>query len=128
MDHLSEAFARLSVLRSSSAVSVYQGGDGGVYCGAPIAAGTVLGRIRGRPAYIWELEHERYMIVDRDYVLDVSGATAPEDWVTWVREENATWSATNCEIATDDDGATFFLRAKADVPAHTELVYFGGLC
>jgi hypothetical protein len=66
MDHLSEAFARLSVLRSSSAVSVYQGGDGGVYCGAPIAAGTVLGRIRGRPAYIWELEHERYMIVDRD--------------------------------------------------------------
>ena len=119
MDELTNQFARLGVHRPV----LYGGADGGVYCTAPIAAGTVLGEIRGVPAYIWELNHNRYMIVDRDYVLDVSAAPA-NDWVSWVREENASWSATNCTIESPDDGQRFYLRATVDIPAHTELVYF----
>lgn len=116
MDALLNKFAQLSC----GHWPLYISSDGGVYCGVSIPQGTILGQIIGEPRYIWEIDHDRYMIVNRDYVIDVSGYG--HDIVTAVREENATMNAANCTIVDVDDH--FFLQTTVDVAPHTELVYY----
>jgi hypothetical protein len=95
-----------------------RGGEG-VYCAAPIPRGAIVGEIMGVPRYIWEIAHDRYMIVDRDYVIDVSAARG---LMPWIREENMTMNAANCTVVSEDD--RFFLQATVDIAPGTELVYF----
>lgn len=114
--------ARFSLLGDS--LPIYVGADGGVYCAAPIPAGTMIGEVRGEPKYIWEIDHDRYVIVDEDYILDV---TTEYDVVSRIREENATANGANCtvvSVAGDNGQNSFFFQAVTDIPAYTELVYY----
>lgn len=99
---------------------VYLAADGGVYAARHIRAGTILGEIIGEPRYFWEVDHGRYMVVDSDYVIDVTAQWARGDLLVRVREENESMNASNCTI---DGEGRFFLRAFADVSPGTELVY-----
>jgi hypothetical protein len=91
----------------------------GVFCAAPIAQGTIIGEIIGVPRYIWEIDHDMYVIVDQDYVLDVSNTNGV---LVCIREENSTMNMANCTVVSDE--ARFFFQATVDIPPHTELVYY----
>lgn len=96
---------------------------GGVYSESYIPKGTVLGEVFGTQAYIWEIDHGDYMMVDQDYVLDTSELKAPRSILTFVREENSTNNMANCTIVTTD-GPRFFLQTTSDIPIGAEVVYF----
>lgn len=96
--------------------------DGGIYTYSFIRCGTILGEIRGYPAYIWEMFHSHYMIVDRDYVIDVLDEYSI---LGYIREENATNNVGNCTIvSTDEETPRFYIQATRDIVATSEMVYY----
>jgi hypothetical protein len=102
--------------------------DGGVYTSVEFPPDVILGEIHGVPSYIWDITHDDYMIVDKEYVLDVSAVPHPRSIVTFIREENATFHAANCTIKTVLDAHTgaarFFLQTTTTIMPDSELVYF----
>lgn len=116
--------SRFSLLGDS--LPLYVAADGGVYCATPIPAGMIIGEVRGEPKYIWEIDHERFVIVDKEYVIDVS---SEHSVVSRIREENATMNRANCTIVSvvgdsESGEASFFFQTVADIPEYTELVYY----
>lgn len=128
MDSLINDFARLLQ------PLFYRGESGGVYCRERIPTGTVLCEVVGTRRYIWEIEHTEYVIIDRDYVMDIRGIRsdgACRTILSAIREENATASGANCTISVIEDegakgaeGARFFIRATRDIEPGEEIVYY----
>lgn len=125
MESLTNDFARLMQ------PLFYRGIGGGVYCKEFIPAGTVLCEVLGVRSYIWEINHTEYVIVDRDYVVDIRGNKhdgACGTILSAIREENATDNGANCTIEIiDSEGTTeprFFIRATRDIEPGTEIVYY----
>lgn len=97
--------------------------DGGVVTYSYIPRDCIIGEIKGRPAYIWELDHSDFMIVAEEYVLDMSRCPAPRSILTFMREENASVNMANCTVVTTEDHR-FFLQATTNIVATSELVYY----
>lgn len=127
MDDLIEDFSRsltLSVYDPTPFSLIYQYKS--VYTYSYINKGTIIGEIVGKPAYIWEIDHSDYIIIDQDYVLDVSSScNGRRSVLTLVREENDSNNAANCTIvSTTEDTPRFFLQATTNITPDTELVYY----
>lgn len=97
---------------------------GGVFTRTPIAKGSIIGEVYGARAYIWEIDHSDYLIIDQDFVLDTSQLPIPRPILSMVREENSTNHMANCTIVTSEDGTRFHLQATADIGTNCELVYY----
>jgi hypothetical protein len=92
----------------------------------PIPVGAVIGRLDGRPCYIWEVAHSEYLFVDDDLILDVSHAV-PRQILSFLRDDNQSEHIANCEIGvkygTDGGPDGFLLVATRPIAAGEELVY-----
>lgn len=128
MEELCADFARSTQLQvyNSTPFQLYLGVGGGVFAGERFLAYTCIGEIVGLPAYIWDLDHHDYLIVDDEYVLDVS-LLSPRSILTWMREENQTDSLSNCVIRMEVNEKTqesrFFLWTTKRIDVDEELVY-----
>lgn len=103
------------------------GDDGkGVYTDQFIPSNTCIGEIEGEPAYIWDIRHTRYLIVDDDFVLDVSKLN-PKPVFAWLREDNESDSFANCIIQCQTNHETgenkFYLWSISPISQGQELVY-----
>lgn len=125
MEQLIASFNRAVSISTSTPIQLVLE-DGGVVTYSPISRGTVIGEVYGTPAYIWELDHSDYIIIDQDYVLDTSTLPSPRSILTMVREENNTHNMGNCTIntVTFAEGHRFFMQATSDIMPGSELVYY----
>lgn len=128
MDDLLMQFQRCSTLTlynpTPFALDVLPGGA--VVTKQYIPIHTVLGEIVGEPKYIWDIEHQDYMIVGDEFVLDVS-MQFPRPILTYVREENMSGEPANCILVTESCDHTgtnrFFLQTTRAISPDEELVY-----
>lgn len=91
-----------------------------------IRAGECLGELYGEPKYIWDVQHNEYMFVDEDMVIDVS-KMIPRTVLTLIRDENLTENESNCEIIVYQDEmireTRFFIYTTTDIFRGQEVVY-----
>jgi hypothetical protein len=125
MDHLTDVFSRsLNIrVRNNTPYDLYIR-EGAVYSGQTIRGDEIIGEIMGDPSYIWELNHNSYIIIDREFVLDTRRYN--DSIISYVREENETSNTSNCfvRIAIDHNGqARFLLVTKKEIQPCEELVY-----
>ena len=128
MEELCSDFARSTQLQIHNPTSfqLYLNVGGGVFSSQQLFAHTCIGEIEGVPMYIWDVDHNDYMIVDDEFVVDVS-QTCPRSILTWVRDENQSDAVANCVIRMDVNETTretrFFLWTTARLDEGDELVY-----
>lgn len=98
--------------------------DGGLYTADFIPKDTVIGDIVGDPAYIWEIRHNEYIVVDDEFVLDVHRHKS--NMLSHVREENLTRNLSNSfvymQIGSNGE-TTFKLVTKTAIMPNHEIVY-----
>lgn len=95
-----------------------------LYTNQVIMENMVVGEIHGDPGYIWEIQHNQYILINNDMVLDV--LRYMNTILSYVREENQSYQMSNCYIRmiTEKDCTTrFFLITKSAIMPHEELVY-----
>ena len=104
----------------------YREDSGGVMSGEFIPKGTKIGVVPGTPTYVWDITHAHYMFVNDDQVLDV-GHVHPRPLITMIRNENDTWSKTNCTMLVEHDdvchNSYVVMYACEDIFVGDELVY-----
>lgn len=102
-------------------------GDEGVVTESLIANNTFIGEITGEPMYIWDICHHDYIVVDQDYVLDVSNEMQTNIF-SFIRDENATGKVANCKMYSECDHYTgttrFFLKSTREIQIGEELIYY----
>lgn len=127
-DELCLEFARASRIDvfNPTGYSLYIGDGGGVFTYERIYANTMLGELKGTPEFVFDITHFDYIILDSDYVLDVS-KNQPRSILTWVRCDYNTSNASNCIVRTEVDEikretvVTLWTTRRIDVGE--ELVY-----
>jgi len=67
-----------------------------------IMEGSKIGIVPGDPKYIWEISHSEYMFVNDEYIVDVSNLY-PRPLITYIRNENESWTRANCIIRFEND-------------------------
>lgn len=125
VDDLTEYFANSTVLslHNPSQYRLYLN-NGGLYTADAITTEQIIGEIRGSPCYIWEINHNEYIIMDDELVVDIRNHKT--NIMSYVREENMTNHPSNCYIRmfVQLNGHTqFFLISKAIIMPDQELVY-----
>lgn len=125
VNELAEFFANSTVLslHNPSQYRLYLN-NGGVYTSDAIPTEQVIGEISGSPCYIWEINHNEYIIMDDELVVDIRNYKT--NIMSYVREENMTTHPSNCYIRmfVQRNGHTqFFLISKTTIMPDQELVY-----
>ena len=98
--------------------------NGSLYSGQIIKENTVIGEINGYPCYIWEINHNDYIIIDNEMILNTQ--IYKEDIVSYVREENETSNISNCFIKmyiNQYGNKKFYLVTKSVILPCEEIVY-----
>lgn len=111
------------VLPSDAAI----GGCGGAAAvltssGTMLPAGVIIGELEGTPKDISEVYHTDYLSLTGSWVLDVQ-VPWERNILTWVAEDNNTFSPLNCRIVRDLATQRFYLKTIYNIGANTELVY-----
>ena len=106
----------VSPSEGADAVAVLTGG------GTILAEGAILGELEGTPRDISEVYHTDYISLTGSWVLDVQ-VPWERDVLTWVAEDNNTFSPVNCRIVRDLATQRFYLQTLCVIGANTELVY-----
>lgn len=125
MDEFTEVFNN-SVLISIHNSSPYHlcVQQGALYSMEYIGENIVIGELQGTPCYIWEINHNEYIIVDDELVLNIQQYKT--SMLSHIREENMSSNPSNCYIRMvikKDGGAHFHLITKRPVLPGQELVY-----
>jgi hypothetical protein len=120
-----------SMFMSANSISLYNPShynlymmQGALFTSDPIHANSIIGEICGDRAYIWELNHDNYLLVNDELVLDIHRYMS--NMLSHVREENQTSAHSNCHIhmVSDTNGTIkFYLVCNRPIPPHTEVVY-----
>lgn len=90
-----------------------------------IYEGSRIGIIPGEPKYIWEISHSEYMFVNDEYIMDVSNLY-PRPLITYIRNENESWTRANCiiKLENDNEGNPIVAMYTIDkIYPNDELVY-----
>ena len=90
--------------------------------GTILSAGAILGELEGTPRDISEVYHTDYISLLDSWVLDVQ-VPWERNILTWVAEDNNTFSPVNCRIVRDLATQRFYLQTLCVIGANTELVY-----
>ena len=124
VSNLTEMFAASAIsVKNPTQIALYVKNNA-LYANQVIMENTIIGEIYGDPAYIWEIQHNHYILINNDMVLDI--LRYMDSVISYVREENQTYQMSNCYIRmiTEKDCTTrFFLITKGMIMPHEELVY-----
>lgn len=125
IDLLTESFSKsLNInVKNNTPYNLYLQ-NGALYSGQIIKEDTIIGEISGHPCYIWELNHNDYIIIDNELVLNT--LFYKENILSYVREENETTNLSNCFIKMlidKYDNKKFLLITKNIVLPCEELIY-----
>ena len=90
--------------------------------GAMLPAGVIIGELEGTPRDISEVYHTDYLSLSGSWVLDVQ-VPWERNVLTWIAEDNNTFSQVNCRIVRDLATQRFYLQTICNIGANTELVY-----
>jgi hypothetical protein len=124
VSNLADMFAASSIsVKNQTPFTLYVNNNA-LYTKQIIMENTIIGEVYGDPAYIWEIQHTNYVLINNDMVLDVLRYMDLD--ISYVREENQSYQISNCYIRmiTEKDCTTrFFLITKRVIMPNEELVY-----
>jgi hypothetical protein len=125
IDELTECFSNSAsiTLYNPSAYHLYVN-NGALYTHDPIKANIIIGELKGIPSYIWDVNHNHYIIIEEELVLDIQ--QYKKNMLNWIREENCSTNLSNCFIhmvVKNNEEKYFYLVAKQDIESGQELVY-----
>lgn len=125
IDELTESLSNTVIisLHNPSPYHLYMN-NRALYTEGLICGEMVIGEITGNQVYIWETQHNEYILIENELVLDIQ--QNKKNMLNHVREENCSNNPSNCYIhmVVRKDGSThFYLCTKQDIFPHEELVY-----
>lgn len=125
IDNLSNMFSKSAniTVENNTPYELYLN-ETGLCSGQILEQGLIIGEIYGDMAYIWELDHIDFIILDNDFVLDVK--KYKKHILTYIREDNETSNLNNCciQMMTDEKNISrFYIITEKIIMPHEELVY-----
>lgn len=93
---------------------------GGVFSKTHIAKDVIIGEIEGEVCDIYDINHDRFIWLTEDTILDVHGRPG---FLPWINEDSHTHNYPNCWILRDSGRGKFYLITGKNIYPNEELVY-----
>lgn len=95
---------------------------GGVFSKTHIAKDVIIGELEGEVCDIYDINHDRFIWLTEDTILDVHGRPG---FLPWINEDAHTHNYPNCWILRDLGGgrSRFYLITGKNIYPNEELVY-----